>query len=310
MSSELLVFTCASGKQCSRILPHLYGKYTLRLAVNSEHSVQRLKNEYPDAEIVRVDLDNPTDCRQIVTGATSVFHIGPTYRPREASMGFNMVDAAVAESRVPGSKFKHFVFSSAINPQLSKMLNHDRKRLVEEYLIESGLKWTILEPTHFGDYSVTRLLEAVDAASEDEQPVFKAYFNPTRLFSYAFLRDVGEASAKVLIERENHFYATYPLCSTEAMAYSELAERVGAVLKLKKFDGKAFGIEVIDYRVAIDTLNLTIFGSKDVDQASSDTAERMLLYYHGRGLPGNPNVMNWLLGREPTSIEEAVREQR
>ena len=154
------------------------------------------------------------------------------------------------------------------------------------------------------------MLDGVDAARDNEQPVFKAFFDPSRLFSWAFLRDVGEAAAKVLKEGETHFYATYPLCSTVAMSYSELASRVGTILGLDQTAGGPFKIEVVDFRVAIDTLNIVNFGRKDVDQIYTDPAERMLLYYHTRGLPGNPNVLQWLLGRKPARIEDVIKELR
>ena len=35
----------------------------------------------------------------------------------------------------------------------------------------------------------------------------------------------------------------------------------------------------------------------------------MLRFYNTKGLVGNPNVLRWLLGREPTSIRSLVRMQ-
>jgi uncharacterized protein YbjT (DUF2867 family) len=59
-------------------------------------------------------------------------------------MGLSVITASVAE----GSTVKRFIFSSAIHPLRVKMVNHQSKLQVEERLIESGLDYVILRPTH------------------------------------------------------------------------------------------------------------------------------------------------------------------
>ncbi len=117
--SEILVITCAGGKQCSYLLPLLYnkGKFKLRLAVRSESSATRLREAYPDAEIVQCDMTSLAACEALLRSATSVYHVGPSFHSHEKEIGFNMVDAAAAESRREGSSFKHFVLSSVHSTQ-------------------------------------------------------------------------------------------------------------------------------------------------------------------------------------------------
>ena len=59
-------------------------------------------------------------------GVASVFYIGPGFHPHEDVLGFNMIDAALEEAGK--GNLKHFVFSSVLASQLSKMMNHDVKR--------------------------------------------------------------------------------------------------------------------------------------------------------------------------------------
>ena len=40
-----------------------------------------------------------------------------------------------------------------------------------------------------------------------------------------------------------------------------------------------------------------------------DEAERLVLFYNRRGLRGNPSVLRWLIGREPTTVDEWVKVQ-
>jgi len=118
----------------SSLLPHLYDnpKYHLRLAVNSDSSKQRLSKQYPNADVVQVDLSEPAEIRQLVKDAAVFYHVGPAFHPHETQVGYNVIDACAAASKEQGSKFKHFVFSSVLCTQLRKLLNHDCKRYVEE----------------------------------------------------------------------------------------------------------------------------------------------------------------------------------
>jgi len=56
-----------------------------------------------------------------------------------------MIDAAVS------AQVQHCVYSSVLHPGLRKLISHDCKRYVEEYLIESSLPYAILQPSTFMD---------------------------------------------------------------------------------------------------------------------------------------------------------------
>lgn len=113
-----------------------------RLKTQYHHHHHHL--EYPEVdakiEVIRADLTQPADCARLVADVTTIYRVGPSFHPRETDIGYNMVDAAVAESKKSrmGSEsesgLKHFVYSSVLNTQLRKMLNHDCKRYVEGYL--------------------------------------------------------------------------------------------------------------------------------------------------------------------------------
>lgn len=176
MVEDLIVLTGASGKICSHVIPLVLLKHPrrLRLVANSTASLERLKSQYPQAEVEQADLTLPNEARRVLKGATSLYHVGPPFHPHETEIGYNVVDAAVGEAR--DGAFKHFVYSGVIQSQLRKLLNHgktltmsrlvlglsirlsnlfalkyanalllDCKRFVEEYLMESGLNWTILQ---------------------------------------------------------------------------------------------------------------------------------------------------------------------
>ncbi len=129
LEHDLLLVTCASGNQASHLLPQLHGKWkNLRLAVRSADSENRLRAQYPHAQVVRGDLMDRAFVKSIMKGVASVFYIGPGFHPHEETFGFDVVDAALEEAK--SGNLKHFVYSSVLQPILSKMLNHDSKRKV------------------------------------------------------------------------------------------------------------------------------------------------------------------------------------
>ncbi|KAJ6086334.1 hypothetical protein N7486_010615 [Penicillium sp. IBT 16267x] len=215
--NDVILLTCAS------VIPLLYNKWqNLRLAVNTTSSEKLLKTTYPNATVVRADMSHPDDAKRILSGVTTVLYIGPSLHNHETEIGYTMIDAARRESQ--HGTLKHFVYSSVLHPRIRKLMNHDCKRYVEEYLIESGLNYTIVQPSHILDqFPVEKLLQS-------EAPVFPASFNPQVTFSFTVLHDLAEAFAVILNEREKHFgrihsllHWTNFLCRSDCDAARKLA---------------------------------------------------------------------------------------
>ncbi|EFY89371.1 putative nucleoside-diphosphate-sugar epimerase [Metarhizium acridum CQMa 102] len=304
--SEILVITCPGGKQCSRLIPLLYnkGKFQLRLAAHSAQSAEKLKGLYPDAEVVTVDLQSLPECAKLLEGATAINAVLPSLHSHEKVMGFNLIDAAVIESRREGNVFKHFLFSSVLSTQHRTLLHHDLKSYVEEHLFLSPITcWTILKPVNFMDTFPLAKLVA------QEKPVLDKWWSPNYASSLVSLKDLAEVSAKVLNERERHYLAEYPLCSTTPIAETEVVKLV------EKRIGKQIEVRVPSLETGSDKLMEFLYGDKTGKTGNQgdprgdlvrDTVERLILYYNRRGLQGSPNVMRWLLEREPTSVEQWI----
>ena len=300
-TNDLIVLTGASGQQCRALLKHLYPKFSLRLAVNSSSSLDRLRQQYPSAEVVQADLALPQDCTQITHGASTVYHVGPSFHPHEKEIGLNMVDAAVIESQREDSQFQHFVLSSVLNTQLRKMANHDDKRYIEEYIIESGLSFTILQP---GDFLDQQFHVRHWMTDPDKNPVLQCMLSPKSKSSLIVLKDLGEASAKVIVERQVHYQAQYPLVSFGPIEYGEVARQVSKEMN------RPIHLEMLTLEEAAELCLKYIYGSADkAPVRSRDKAERLALFYSRRGIQGNPNVLQWLLGRKTTSIAEYTKAQ-
>jgi hypothetical protein len=122
--------------------------------------------------------------------------------------------------------------------------------------------------------------------------------------SVAALADLGEVGAKVIREREVHYQAQYPLCSTMPLKPADVMQVASKAM------GRDLVLDDLSVEAATNLLLTLTRGSLgNVDPSDRDGAERLVLFYRRRGLQGNPGVMRWLLGRQPTSVQQYLEGQ-
>lgn len=235
------------------------------------------------------DLRDAGALRAAATGATGIYHIAPNVHPDEFLIGQNVIAAAreTALTRV--------VYHSVLHPGTEKMPHHWGKLRVEEALFESGLPYTILQPAPY----MQNLLASWESITREG--VYRTpYPSGTRL-SLVDLEDVAEVAARALTET-GHLGATYELCGTVGLSQTEVA----ALLS-----------ERLITRVRAVAIRATDWERQAREHGLSDVAIATLLamfdYYRKYGLSGNPNVLRWLLGREPgtlgTFVDRTIREK-
>lgn len=233
-----------------------------------------------------MDFYKAVDCERVLHGVTAVFHTGLEFHPRETELGYNIIDAAVQQD------VKHFVYCSILHPELRKLPTHETKRNVEEYLTESRLKYTILQPSYFMEMFPLKELLATKELKHLELG------DPGVAFSHTSTDDFVQAISVVLEEREAHYYATYQLISTyPPRTNKELCELADKELGLNlKVTPVPFGQWIDDGGLGGSAAIATRYGR--------DAEQRLYFYFRTRGLVGNPNVMQWILGgRAPLQWE-------
>lgn len=250
----------------------------VRTLVHSEGAADRVPSGVN--ETVVGDMLVPTDVGNALLGADAVVHIGPAMHPREAAMAETVIDAAAAVG------VSHFVLMSVTHPQLEPMLNHQTKLAAERRLLLSRLPYTILQPMHY--------MQNVEIASVVSQGVHRQPYSLDVPLSFVDLVDVGEVVAMVLNDPAYHCLATYELCGTDQLTGREIASVVSAVT------GREITAEQVDAR---DVLA----GMSAASDYTRDGFRRLFAHYDSYGLTGNPNVLRWLLGREPRTFTEYVR---
>ena len=158
----------------------------------------------------------------------------------------------------------------------------------ERRLLLSRLSYTILQPMHY--------MQDVDVPGSTSCGVYRQPYSLKRPLSFVDLHDVGEVAAAVLADPQHHAAATYELCGADTLTGHEVAEIMAGIA----------GSEVSAQEVAASEV---VSRLKDAADYTIDGMLRLFMHYDRYGITGNPNVLRWLLGREPTSFSDYVRRE-
>ena len=274
----------ASGKYAHYVLPALKAhRATVRALVTSEDKRAEALAQGAD-EVAVGDLEDEQSLRVAAEGADGVFHLNPAFKPNEAELGVAMVNAAVAAG------VKKFTFSSVIHPSISKMRNHSGKRPVEEALFESGLIFTVLQPTMFMQTLANSWKEVT------EHGTFSLPYPNDKRASYVDYRDVAEAAA-IALTSDKLDYGTFELCAPGMVDRVELARIMSQAL------GRTITPREVTFEEWAKQAHIP-------DGPFRDGMERMYADYAQYGFPGgNALVLRAVLNREPRSLESFFKEQ-
>lgn len=285
----MILISGAAGKTGQAVIRALAAQGERVRALVHRPEQARWVEEMGAREVIVGDMRVQATMDRATHGVRAVYHICPNVSPDEAIIG----QAAIAAAHSAG--VEHLCYHSVLHPQVEAMPHHWEKMRVEEQLYESGLCYTILQPTAY----MQNVLAHWDRISK--HGVYPApYALETRL-SMVDLEDVAEAAAIVLTE-PGHGGATYELVGEAAMTQTEVAAVLSRQLRravraevtpLDEWERGARAAGLGDYQV--------------------ETLLKMFRYYEGYGFWGNPRVLGWLLRRPPTTfaafIERAVRER-
>ncbi|HET7009172.1 MAG TPA: NmrA family NAD(P)-binding protein [Anaerolineales bacterium] len=279
----MILVTGASGKTGRAVVAALAKKGEAVRAIIRRPSQTETLTQLGASEVLVGDMRLPDDMRRAAARARAVYHICPNVHPDEVEIGRTVISSA-REAGV-----KRFALHSVLHPQAEPMPHHWNKLRVEETLLESGLEFTILQPTAYMQNLLPGWTSIVhEGVLRNPYPV------ETRL-SLVDLEDVAEAAAKVLTEA-GHSGATYELVGTPPLSQAEVAailtEALGRLVR-----AEAEPVEAWQARAR----------AAGMGESQRETLTQMFHHYERFGLPGNPNVLRWLLGREPTGLADFAR---
>jgi len=280
--SQPILVTGASGKTGQRVVAAIAkrgGK--VRALVRRQEAGDALQKAGA-AEIALGDLMDRDSLRRAMTGAGQVLHICPPMHPQEDTIARTMIELAgeLAVGR--------FVLYSVLHPLLADVPHHDRKLQAERALVDSGLSYTILQPGRYMQH-LAAIWPAVLASGMHSMP-----FSTASRFSLTDLSDLAEASARIMTE-DGHDGATYQLAGPEALSQDDCAAILTRVLGRPI---RAVAKPLEDFRADA--------AAAGMPAQRIEGMMRMNAHYDGHGLIGNPNVLRWILGRDPGRFADYV----
>jgi uncharacterized protein YbjT (DUF2867 family) len=161
-----------------------------------------------EGEVV-VDLLDSHSLRAGMRGVDAVYHMAPNMHPAELEIGRHVISAA-QELGV-----ERIVYHSVLHPQIEAMPHHWDKMRVEEAVIESRLRWTILQPAPY-----------VQNFNRPAVGVLRVPYRVDAPFSFVDLRDVAEAAA-IVLTGIGFDYGIYELAGPQVMTVAALARGLG-----------------------------------------------------------------------------------
>jgi len=280
-----ILVTGASGKTGRRVVAAIAKSGgQVRALVRREQAGSELM-EAGAAEVAVGDLTDAESLRRALAGAGQVLHICPPMHPQEDTIAATLIDLAV-ELNV-----QRFVLYSVLHPLLDDVPHHARKLNAERYLINSALAYTILQPSRYMQH-LAPIWKTVLATGVHAMP-----FGTTAKFSVVDLADLAEVTA-LIMTTAGHDGATYQLAGPDALSQDDMAriltEVLGRPIRAATKPPDEFRRDATAAGMPAERI---------------ETMSLMNAHYDAHGLIGNPNVLRWLLGREPTRFAEFVRRE-
>lgn len=149
----------------------------------------------------------------------------PPAHDDEVQYAKNIIQAA-KENQYPIARFRHLVFSSMLQPAVGGIGPHATNKCdIEGLIVQSGLPYTILHVApHMEDIITPEVCMG-------ERTTLPCLIDPQMDFSFISREDACEATARILLQREHHYYATYQLVGTQApISMNRIAAKVRKVM--------------------------------------------------------------------------------
>jgi uncharacterized protein YbjT (DUF2867 family) len=275
----MILLTGASGKTGKALLKALSKSESICALVHHQEHVSIMMSLGAEKVIVG-DMRDFTAIRSAIDGASAIYHICPNMSPDEMIISKLVIEAAKRAG------VRLFVYHSVLHPQTEKMTHHWQKLRVEEMLFESDLPFTILQPAPYMQNLLTGWQSIV------AEGILRVPYSVHSKFSFIDIEDLAEA-AKIVLTEPGHSNSIYELAGTPPMSHVAAANIFERALNRPV---RAEREQIRDWRSRVNALS----------EYALENLTKMFEYYDQWGLVGNPNVLRWLLKREPTTLEQFI----
>lgn len=279
--NDLIAIIGASGVIGRPTIARLVGSGAHLRALSSNESSAGALCKAGVAETIVGDFHKTEDLDRVLNGVRSALYVPKAMQSDEAEVGKVVVAAAVA------AKVDHFVYVSCYHSPVSALAHHHHKLLVEEALIESGLDYTILQPSMFMQ-NLGFIWADINATGTMRWP-----WLPSKRFNLVDVEDLADVLARALLTPDLRG-GSFEICGPETISVEECAAKLSALwgraVRAEQFDAEQWAAGM---RAA------------GMSEWSISNFRNMSRHYDQHGLTGgNPLVLEAILGHKATRYEE------
>jgi uncharacterized protein YbjT (DUF2867 family) len=281
---NLILVTGASGRTGRAVVSALKKRnVTVRAYIRRSEVAVDMKRLGAD-EVILGDLFDFDILDTAIADCSEVIHICPPMNPREAELAKEITNLCSKNS------VRRLVLYSVLHPLLSKVRHHHLKLKAEEYLINSGQNYTILQPGRYMQHHALIWKEIIETGKH------RMPFSINVKFNIVDVADVAEAAA-IILTGDGHDAATYQLAGPESLSQLDMSKIISEVIG-KPISAEAKSISDFEERAKKAGMN--------VDRIEQLVA--MNRHYDEHGLIGNSNILEWILGRSATKFSSYIRD--
>lgn len=280
----MILITGANGITGRAIISALLSKgEQVRAFVHKAEQIQGMKS-LGAIEVVAGDMMDQKVVNDAFIGVRAVYHICSAVNPHEVQIGETVIEAASL------AKVEHLVYHSVLHSVLQDMPHHQKKLMVEELLVNSGIPYTIVQPAVL----MQNILESWKLLSE--KGIFQQKFFTTQETRMCMvdLEDLAEA-ASIILTSPGYTGSTYEICGPENLTLSDM------IAAMKQHLGHEIKVETPQDEMFAAQLKKLGLGDYQVN-----TLLKMFQHYNEHGFIGNPNVLTWILGRKPNDFSSFI----
>jgi len=281
----MILITGANGKTGRAVIRALSSKgEEIRALVHKTEHILGLKS-LGAMEVFVGDMMDQEAINAAFKGVRAAYHICPAVNPNEVRIGEIAIEAARS------AKIGHFVYHSVLHSILQDLPHHQKKFMVEELVVNSGIPYTITQPAIL----MQNILEGWKLLIE--KGIFEQRFFTSEVTRICMvdLEDLAEAISTILM-KPGHTGATYELCGPENLSMDDMLSAFK-----KNFDRE------VKAQTTPDEIWAAKLKKHGLGDYQINTLLTMFHHYNNHGFAGNPNALTWLLGRRPNDFAAFIQ---
>lgn len=238
------------------------------------------------SETVIASIESEEELRNAMSGMDVVIYICPNAHLREGEIGKMAVDIANQVGT------KRFIYQSVHNSIEPSLPHHRQKLMVEQYLVESELNYSILRPAAFMQNILSSSTQIIKEHLFNQK--FYKSADSTNLINLIDVDNYAAIVAKIATGKD-YDYGCFDLCGPQNLSARDMLDAisnaVGTAVKLTYIPDETF-IEIAQKQHMPDNKLSTLLAMFDA--------------YNRYGFKGNPLTAKTLLGKELTDFKTFI----